>query len=282
MDPRYYYTYRDLVNQGVHPEWALAATGNFGWETGDFKYPRSRVPGENSAGYPHFNGDRLTRFNEYRSKHGNSDIFDHNSNIGFIVEELQTKFPGLWSKMRQAPQKGVNPVEAFMSEYERPGIPALEGRMGRTSALRNALGSNQFADVPAGPVNEYQPKTPGMEVGVVPFNPSVQAPSQTYKVEEDPMTKDYPNIWKAIMEKAQAQNSPKAAMMGGMPQPFAGGNYGAQGGPNIWDMSMARAGMAGMENPAYEDYDINKRYGKPNDKFAELLGLVSALRNFNV
>lgn len=275
MDPRYYYTYRDLVNQGVHPEWALAATGNFGWETGDFKYPRSRVPGENSAGYPHFNGDRLTRFNEYRSKHGNSDIFDHNSNIGFIVEELQTQFPGLWDKMRQAPQKGVNPVEAFMSEYERPGVPALEGRMGRANALRGALGSNQFANVPAGPVNEYQPQTPGMEQGVVPFNPNAGQPTGNASSKED--IEKYKRIWETIQSKIGGKGTEGKS---GMPEPPSQFSMGAQGGPNIWDMSAARAGMAGMENPAYADYDISKK--KETERLAEILGLAAALRKFNV
>lgn len=299
LDPRYYYTYRDLVNAGIHPEWALGATGNFGWETADFTSPRSKFPGENSAGYPHFNGDRLTRFNEYRSKHGNADLFDHNANIGFIIDELQTKFPGLWNKMQFAPKKGENPTMVFADEYERPGVPAYEGRIGKAESLRAALGRNQFADVPPGPVNTYQPRTPGMEYGVVPFNPNTsydpKAGQPTGNASSEVDVEKYRRIWDNVTSAVNGQD-PKAMQSGfdnkqagEMPTPrskngpsnnFGTGTYGAQGGPNIWDMSMARAGLAGMENPAYDDYNFNKTKGKGTDRLAEIIGLASVLRKF--
>lgn len=236
FDPRQY-AYKRLVDSGVHPYYAAAAVGNFDHETGGFKYPKSLVPGENSAGYAHWNAGagRLQPFQKYMNQRGVEDFLDPQTNMDYLInEDMPRNYPKLWNRMKTQPHSLEAATKDFMETYENPAAATagLGSRTSRAQKLYQLMQGN--------PAPQQLPQSPMPQRAAEP-------------VQAAPMSQQFPNIWgeltknsqNATMEDAKktasTNQSPttKVPQTGEMPKPNSKP-------PGYGNMGMARAGMAGL------------------------------------
>jgi hypothetical protein len=240
------YAYRRLVAAGVHPQWAAAAVGNSAHETGDFRYPKSLVPGENSGGYAHWNAGagRLQPFERYMRSRGVEDYLDPQTNMDYMINEDYPKnYPQLWNQMRTAPHSMEAATKQYMDTYERPAAATagLDSRTSRAQRIYRLMQENQPQQQVTERVNvpEGQLANPSMTTG-------------------QSVAQQFPNVWAEltknrqntnigqVQQEASGQQSPvpgSTNKQGEMPKPGGGKP------PGYGNMGMAKAGMAGLLGP---------------------------------
>jgi hypothetical protein len=265
------YAYRRLIAAGVHPQWAAAAVGNSAHETGWFKYPKSLVPGEHSAGYAHWNkgAGRLQPFERYMRSRGVEDYLDPQTNMDYMINEDYPKnYPKLWNQMRTAPHSMEAATKQYMETYENPA-PATAGLGSRVSNAQRIYELMQRNNIPEGqmanPQGRYDPNGQGVQRKQIMeqsmgLGGAQQQQSANGNSVAEKMSTQFPNVWGEIIKNGTTGGNMDTAGNGSisgdasnttneMPKPS-----GNSKPPGYGSMGMARAGMAGLLGPEnYQD-----------------------------
>jgi hypothetical protein len=133
----------DLVSGlGISPAAASGIVGNLSHETGGFKNMQELkpvVPGSRGGyGWAQWTGPRRKAFESWAAQN-KLDPASYEANLGFLKHELTATPEG---KVLGALKGAKTPDEAariFSEQYLRPGIPHMESRLSRASAVAKAL-----------------------------------------------------------------------------------------------------------------------------------------------
>lgn len=144
------YVFGRFLEAGLEPEDAAAFVGNFMVESTPGLHPHVRGDGGAALGLAQWN-DRRPALEAFAAKRGKPPE-DLDTQIAFVLHELETTEASAWAKIRAA--RTVDEKAAAVSQfYERPGIPHLGRRVGNA---REVMRQYQSGQVPrwTGPVAE--------------------------------------------------------------------------------------------------------------------------------
>ncbi|MBY5988218.1 phage tail tip lysozyme [Roseovarius atlanticus] len=125
-DNRVGYVFGKLLENGMEPHVAAGFVGNFMVESGIGLNPLARGDGGYAHGIAQWNDRRhaLFRFAERRG----TSWDDLDTQIAFLLHELETSEAGAWAKIRRA-STAAEAAQMVSRYYERPGIPHMNRRV---------------------------------------------------------------------------------------------------------------------------------------------------------
>jgi hypothetical protein len=126
-----------MTTYGLTREQASGATGNMGYESGDFKTLQEKDPqggGRGGLGYAQWTGPRRTEFEQYSKQQG-LDPNSYAANQGMIDHDLQGRYSGTIDALK-ATDNPQDASRAWSTNFEGmreggPGVPAFGEHAGR-------------------------------------------------------------------------------------------------------------------------------------------------------
>ena len=146
---------RDL---GITPDAASGIVSNLNAESGlqGINERTPRVPGSRGGfGWAQWTGQRRLDFEAYAKTHGLDPASDA-ANYGFLIHELQTKYPGLLAQLKRGNITASEAANLVFTQYESGGDPSLEG-----SRAGHVAGADRLARL-------RTPSAPGTESRIDP------------------------------------------------------------------------------------------------------------------
>lgn len=117
----------DLIDRlDITPAQAAGIVGNLAHESDNFR-AFNEYNGGGGIGYAQWTGPRADAFRAWSAANG-LDPTSYDANLGFLVHELQTTENRALRAIRAATTPAAS-TSAFMTSYERPGVPALGSRL---------------------------------------------------------------------------------------------------------------------------------------------------------
>jgi hypothetical protein len=135
--------------QGWEPQQAAGIVGNLDFESAGMN-PNAVGDGGKSHYLPQLNGDRLTKLHQYAASKG-ENIPSFGTQLEYVQKELEQGNGG--QALRNA-RTVEDATKIFSDQYERPGVPAMQGRIKRAhSAISSLLSPTEAraAEIPASP-----------------------------------------------------------------------------------------------------------------------------------
>jgi hypothetical protein len=114
---------------GISGAAASGLVSNFNAESGirGINEANPTVPGSRGGfGWAQWTGSRRNDFEAWARRNGVTDLSSDEANIGFLKEELRTKYPNVLAQLRRGDITATEAANAVFSGYESGGDPGLE------------------------------------------------------------------------------------------------------------------------------------------------------------